>query len=187
MKKIINYILIFIMLGFDFFYIINCVKFSNYDRVHTYLALPIVLLVPYLLEKILKKELDSNLKIIYFSFIFFADFLGCVVNLYGKIAWFDTFTHYLSGIFTAYLGILLMNKFQIKQNFLGRIIYVLSFTCLIAVMWEFFEYGMDSLFGMTLQHADTTGVNDTMIDLIAAFLGSITFLLFYRNNNEYLT
>ncbi len=180
MKKIINYILIFIMLGFDFFYLINCVKFFNYDRVHTYLALPIVLLVPYALEKILKKKLNINLKIIYFCFIFFADFLGCVVNLYGKISWFDTFTHYLSGIFTAYLGILLMNKF--KQTFLSRIIYILGFTCLVAVIWEFFEYSMDSFFGMTLQHADTTGVNDTMIDLISAFLGSITFLIFYKRD-----
>lgn len=182
MKKIINYILIFIMLLFDFFYLINCFKFSNYDRIHIYLTLPIVLLIPLFLEKIIKKELNNNLKLFYYIFIFLADFLGCVVNLYGKISWFDTFIHYLSGIFTAYLGILLMGIFQFKQTFLSRIIYVLGFTCLVAVIWEFFEYSMDSFFGMTLQHADTTGVNDTMVDLISAFLGSITFLIFYRKD-----
>lgn len=182
MKKTINYILIFIMLGFDFFYLINDLKIGDSNRILTYLALPFVLLVPYLLEKITKKELDINLKLFYYLFIFLADFLGCVVNLYGSVAWFDTFTHYLSGIFTAYLGILMMKRFHFKQTFLSCIIYVLSFTCLVAVIWEFFEYGMDSLFGMTLQHADTTGVNDTMIDLVSAFLGSITFLIFYRKN-----
>lgn len=183
MKKTVNYILIFIMLGFDFFYLINDLRIGGSDRTLTYLALPLVLLIPYLLEKITKKELNSNLKLFYYLFIFLADFLGCVVNLYGTVSWFDTFTHYLSGVFTAYLGILLMEKFQFRQSYLGRIIFVLSFTCLVAVMWEFFEYGMDSLFGMTLQHADTTGVNDTMIDLISAFLGSITFLIFYRKND----
>ena len=182
MKKTINYILIFIMLCFDFFYLINDLRIGSSDRIVTYLALPFVLLVPFFLDKIMKKELSSNLKLFYYIFIFLADFLGCVVNLYEKISWFDTFTHYLSGIFTAYLGILLMDKFQFKKTFLSRIIYTLGFTCLIAVIWEFFEYSMDNFFGMTLQHANTTGVNDTMIDLISAFLGSITFLIFYRKD-----
>lgn len=171
------------MLGFDFFYIINSIKFSNYERMHTYLALPFVLVVPTLLEKMTKKELSINLKVFYFCFIFFADFLGCVVNLYGTVSWFDKFTHFLSGVFTAYIGLLLMKQFCYKQNNIGKIIYVLSFTCLIAVIWEFFEYGMDLLMAMDLQHVETTGVSDTMTDLIVAFLGSIIFFIFNKSRS----
>ena len=52
---------------------------------------------------------------------------------------------------------------------------------MIAVIWEFFEYGMDLLMAMDLQHVETTGVSDTMTDLIVAFLGSIIFLIFNKS------
>lgn len=180
MKKVYNTILILFMFFFDIIYIINALENNNYSRIATYLALPVLLLIPFFLEKIIKKKLNTDLKIIYFSFIFLADFLGCIVGLYNSTIWFDKFTHFLSGIFTAFLGLLFMQYFKYQDTRLGRIFCVLGFSCFIAVIWEFFEYGMDSIFNLHLQHADLTGVGDTMKDLISAFLGSILFLITYQ-------
>lgn len=177
MKNIYNRLLILIMLFLDAIYIVNAFQTASYERIPTYFALPIVLFIPFLIEKLTKKKLNANLKGVYYSFIFLADFLGCVVGLYNSTMWFDKLTHFLSGVFTAFLGLLLMEYFQYQDTWLGRIFCALGFTCLIAVVWEFFEYGMDSFFKTSLQHADVTGVQDTMQDIIAAFIGASLLLM----------
>lgn len=180
MRSIFNRILILIMVLLDIFYIINAFQGHNYSRIPTYLALFLVLIIPFVLEKITKKKFSTNLKLAYFIFIFLADFLGCIVNLYNSTIWFDKFVHFLSGIFTGFLGLLFMEYFKYEDTLLGRIFCTLGFTCLIAVIWEFFEYGMDSIFNLKLQHADVTSVGDTMKDLIFAFIGNVLFLIIYQ-------
>lgn len=184
MKKLYQGLLILIMLIFDGIYIVNAFQSASYSRLATYLALPALILLPWLGEKIFKIKIDENLKILYLSFLFLADFLGCVVGLYNSTAWFDLFAHFLSGVLTALCGILFMKFFHYKENKLATILYVLGITALVALVWEFFEYGMDNFSGTTLQHANTTGVADTMEDMIAAFFGSISFLLLYLNTKK---
>ena len=179
MKRKYNYFMIIVMVFFDVLYIFNAIKLGSYDRLPTYLALFFTLLVPTIVEKIFKLELSYNLKIIYFTFIFIADFLGCVVGLYNSTVWFDVFAHFLSGILTALLGIFLMKLFNYKETKFGSLLYALGITCLIAILWEMFEFGMDTISGTTLQHVPDTGVNDTMEDVIAAFMGSLVFLIVY--------
>ncbi len=179
MKKIYSALLIISMLVFDIIYISQCFVTGEYSRFATYLVLPFIITVPYFYEKITHHKLDTNFKLVYWTFIFFADFLGCVVSLYNTTDWFDVFTHFLSGVFTAFLAILLMQNFKYKQTKLGTILYVLGITCLVAAVWEIFEYIMDTFSGSNLQHALETGVDDTMEDMIAALGGSLLFLLTY--------
>lgn len=178
MKKIINALLIIVMVLFDFRYIVEAISINNFDRIATYLALFPLLFVPKLLRTF-KVNIDDTLETMYYIFIFMAQFLGCVVNWYARISWFDTFTHFLSGIFFSIVSLIFIDKsYKIKKgNILFFIIYVLGFTMLTASIWEFFEFGMDMITESNLQHALETGVKDTMQDMIAAFLGSITFLI----------
>ena len=48
-----------------------------------------------------------------------------------------------------------------------------------ASFWEFFEFISDNIFGKDAQNVLTTGVNDTMMDMILASLGSLTFVITY--------
>ena len=63
---------------------------------------------------------------------------------------------------------------------------------MVAGAWEFFEFGMDQLTGSNLQHWIETGVEDTMYDMLAAFIGSVLFLTIYVyemlwNKNGFIT
>ena len=81
--------------------IVAIFEFSNQDfsRLITFVAIFPVLLVPFLLNKT-KFKLNEFEICMYYLFIFLAEFLGCVVNLYNIILWYDLFVHFLSGIFT---------------------------------------------------------------------------------------
>ncbi len=184
MKKIYNIFLIVVMLVMDMLYIYQSLTLKVYDRLLTYIALPVVLLLPWLIGKLFKRKIDINGKMIYYTFIFVADFLGCVVNLYNTTQWFDLFAHFLSGVLSALVALIIMKNFHYKETRLGTMVYVLAITALIALCWEIFEFGMDNLASMNLQHALETGVGDTMEDVIAAMVGSISFLIVYLVTSE---
>lgn len=178
MKKIINFILILTMVLFDTRYIVYSITSQNCHRLETYLALIPLLFIPTIL-KLFKVKISDSIETMYFIFIFLAQFLGCGVNLYAKISWFDTFTHLLSGTFFSIVSLYFLDKYKIKVkvNSLFFIIYVLGFTMLTASIWEFFEFAMDKIISSNLQHSIETGVTDTMVDMMAAFTGSILFLI----------
>ena len=50
---------------------------------------------------------------------------------------------------------------------------------MIAGFWEYYEYICDQLFQKDAQNVLTTGVGDTMQDMIAATIGSILVIIMY--------
>ena len=52
-------------------------------------------------------------------------------------------------------------------------------TLMVAGLWEIFEFTVDNLLGGDAQKVLTTGVTDTMKDIICALLGSILFSFCY--------
>ena len=153
--------------------IVAIFEFSNQDfsRLITFVAIFPVLLVPFLLNKT-KFKLNEFEICMYYLFIFLAEFLGCVVNLYNIISWYDLFVHFLSGIFTFVLGFILLKRLNgYNSNKIINIIFCLGVVAIVALFWEIFEFSMDNLIGSNLQHNLDTGVNDTMEDLIVATLG----------------
>lgn len=179
MKKITRYILVLIMVVMDIYYIISNLINSNFSRLATFLALFPVLLVPTIIEKILKKKFSEEFKLSYIIFIFLAEFLGSIVNLYSEIYWFDDLTHLLSGVISALIAQLIYqyNIRKDKSNFI-KITYIFGFVFLIAGVWEIFEYGMDCFTSSNLQHAIETGVCDTMNDTIDALLGALLYIIY---------
>ena len=57
-----------------------------------------------------------------------------------------------------------------KTYLIFATIFALSFSIMLGVMWEIFEYVMDISFGHNMQKS---GLVDTMEDLIACFFGSL--------------
>ena len=46
-------------------------------------------------------------------------------------------------------------------------------------VWEIFEFTNDAIFQADAQHVMTTGVDDTMLDMIVALLGSVIVVVIY--------
>ena len=156
---------------------------GNFSRFLTFIAIFPVLLLPYVINKT-KFKLDVQEMFLYYAFIFLADFLGCVVNLYNTLSWYDLFVHFLSGIFTFILGLMILKRVgnDDKKNKVINTIFALGVVSLIAVLWEIFEFGADNILKTNLQHNLDTGVKDTMGDMIVATLGGIVGMFFYLIN-----
>lgn len=118
---------------------------------------------------------------IYSIFIFFGHFLGSIVGLYGKIYCYDTIIHTLFGFLFSFFAlefIIRQKIFNSKKVIINGII-ILSIISLLAGLWETFEFTCDNIFNKDAQRVLLTGVNDTMKDMIVAYIGSLIFIFMY--------
>ena len=143
---------------------------NNYSRIITFIAIYPLLLIPFIINKT-KFKLSDKEVFLYYIFIFIADFLGCVCNLYNMVSWYDIFAHFLSGIFTFVLATIIFRFIAKSNNKLLKILFCLGIVALVAIVWEIFEFSVDSIMHTNLQHNQDTGVIDTMQDMIVALLG----------------
>ena len=170
MYKLLNKILLIIMnLGTV---IIAVLEFSNnnYARVLTFIAIYPLLFIPFIINKT-KFKLSETEIFLYYIFIFLADFLGAVCNLYNNVDWYDIFVHFLSGFFTFVLASVIYRYITTNNNKILKVIFCLGIVSIIAIVWELFEFSVDSLIHTNLQHNQDTGVIDTMQDMFVALLG----------------
>lgn len=180
MKKI-NNTLIFIFSLASICFFVKDLNIGANDRLLSDITVPLVFLLPRIFSKIFKFKITDNMEFVYVIFIILAHFVGSVVNLYNKVWWYDLFAHFLSGILTAILSLVIMNFLKVynDKNKLFNVIFIISFTLMIASLWEFLEYGADTFLKMNVQHSIETGVSDTMEDMLVAFLGSIIVSILY--------
>lgn len=107
--------------------------------------------IPPILEKTTKVELPTTLQIIAFIFVFAAQVLGEIENFYERVPLWDTLLHTVCGFLFAAFGFCLIdilnrgkvNRYDMSPVFLAFIAFCFSMT--IGVMWEFIEFGIDSL------------------------------------------
>ena len=96
-------------------------------------------------------------------FVAFAASVGNCMNMYTHWAVYDLMIHYLSGVVLAAAGWEIDNK----------LLFALVFSWAGAGLWEIFEFSCDILLHAGMQGAAT----DTMTDMIAGFLGGLTWIL----------
>ncbi len=177
--KYVNYLLCLIAIVGSLFVVFT--KDKTVGSVLKDLAILITITLPYIVRKIWKVKLDDKLEFIYILFVFSAHFLGAVIELYNKIDCFDKINHTLSGILTSFGALFLLHiggKYKPK-NKIFNIASMLCFTLAVAACWEIFEYLANICFGGDAQRVALTGVNDTMQDIIVAFIGSSLVCLLY--------
>jgi len=108
--------------------------------------------------------------------------------LYWYWLWdsFDVILHFLGG---GWVGLVFLYYFPPLRNKLVRAINLFGFVALVAVLWEFFEVGMELAFG----NNPFTGIpglaQDTMADLFLGLLGAgvVTILYFALFRNKVVT
>lgn len=138
----------------------------------------------------LKLKITDIIELIYLLFVILASLFGSILHFYGLIYWFDSFTHYISGMLTALLGFILLNRFKKldSNNYAFNVTYIIFVSLAVAALWEIFEFTADNILHGDAQRVLETGVTDTMKDIICAFLGSIlvsiSYLYEYMNNKK---
>lgn len=184
MKKLLyhmNRLWLLTFIGIMFYQLIVNGQDVTLSKNLTVLSIIIVCIVPWLIKKVLKYEMSETLKFIYFLFVFIALILGSIYNLYRTISWFDLLAHFLSGIVTCVLALIILKKFDLLKKDLPifHIVFIIAFSLMIASFWEFFEFLSDKVLKGDTQWVLLTGVDDTMTDMLIAFLSSVIFSVFY--------
>lgn len=129
----------------------------NYEHVFLCLLTLILLVMPSIIQLKLKIELPTTLEIIILLFIFAAEILGEIGEYYIKIENWDTMLHTMNGFLMAAIGFSLVDilnreeklKFELSPLFMSIVAFCFSMT--IGVLWEFFEYAMDTFFFLDMQ------------------------------------
>lgn len=139
----------------------------------------ILFLLPAFIEKRFRIEIPSLMEVVILLFIFGAEILGELQNYYGQYPYWDTMLHTVNGFICAAFGFSLIDiltrnrqeKFRLSPLYVSLVAFCFSMT--VGVLWEFFEYGMDTVFLTDMQ-------KDTVIHTVATVKvlpdGSITVL-----------
>ncbi|MFI3227700.1 MAG: hypothetical protein R3Y09_09870 [Clostridia bacterium] len=141
-----------------------------------------VLLLTFVIDFVNNKKrfLSDKLITIYCMFCFFALVLGTMLLFYINISWWDVLMHVFSGIILAFTGNEILCAFQKEPiNPFVQFLFVVGFACIGGVFWEIYEFFVDMLLGLDTQMVVSTGINDTMEDLIADVIGGILVGIFY--------
>ena len=182
MKKINNIIIILSLIAELIYFIMNPI--ITVDNILLLLSFIPVILIPRIFNFIFKKskiKIEDDVEFVYLIFLVLAFLFGSIMGGYSKIYWYDSFTHLLSGVFTAFMAPILLkwlNRYD-KKDIVFNIIYIILITLSVAVLWECTEFTIDKILGTDTQKVLTTGVNDTMKDMICALAGSILYSIYY--------
>jgi uncharacterized membrane protein YjdF len=148
----------------------------------------LVMFLPSALERRFRLEIPNYMVVLYFAFLYRAVYLGEVRNFYYAVPHWDTILHGFSGAMLGALGFVLVNllndapnvKMSLSPGFVAFFAFCFALAC--GAVWEIYEYLMDGLLHMNMQHfaiEDGTplmgraALLDTMKDLIVDALGAL--------------
>lgn len=127
----------------------------------------LLMVMPSILSHRLDIRLPSTLEIFILLFIFAAEILGEINSFYVRVPHWDTMLHTINGFLCAAVGFALVDllnrneRFSIQLSPLFLALVAFCFSMTVGVLWEFFEYGADCLFGLDMQ-------KDTVIQTIGS-------------------
>ena len=142
---------------------------GNFENVFLCVLTLILFTIPSFIERTIRIDIPDTLEIIILLFIFAAEILGEIQAYYVQFPYWDTMLHTLNGFLCAAIGFSLLDilnrderlAFKLSPVYLAVVAFCFSMT--IGVIWEFFEFGMDWLFGYDMQ-------KDTVIHTIRSVM-----------------
>lgn len=148
-------------------------KFFNgdYEAVFLCILTLLLLLAPAFVQVRFRIELPSALEVIVLVFVFAAEILGEISSFYEIFPFWDTVLHTMNGFLAAAIGFSLVDllnrsdrvKFELSPLYLAIVSFCFSMT--IGVVWEFFEFSMDMMFGFDMQKdAVVHSISSVMLD-----------------------
>lgn len=116
-------------------------------------------------------------RIYYLIYIYLSQVLGSSMGLY-QFGYYDKCIHFVSGCLIVIIANKLLQPYHLPQKLFYIFINCIEAT--VAFLWEIFEYCGLVFFQYDASRHFTTGVHDTMQDMIVSMLGGllITFLIY---------
>lgn len=193
MKKLrlFNNILIVLSIVVDFTLLFKDLSSNTVSYSLICISFMFIILLPKIFKFVFRFNMKSSIELLYLLFIILAQLFGCIFHWYSEIYWYDSFTHFISGMLTSFLAIIILKKLNHYNNkdILFNIIFIVAITLMIASLWEVFEFSSDKILNGDTQKVLLTGVDDTMKDIICALGGSVLFIIYYiydSFNKKYL-
>lgn len=129
----------------------------RYENMFVALLALILFTVPVLLERSLSIDIPPVMEGIIYCFIYAAEILGEIESFYTRMPGWDTMLHTINGFLVAAVGFSLVDLFNRSERFSFKLsplflaIVAFCFSMTVGVLWEFFEFGMDQIFGTDMQ------------------------------------
>lgn len=175
MKKI-NKAIAAILILVGFIYLIKYSMEKDFSRILLCICSPILVILPLFV----KNKVNDKLVFIYYIYLFILMTLGCLGRFYSKFTYYDVFAHFMFGFAGSIIGLYILNLFSIQdKNIVFNIIFMLFCTLALSSLWEIFEYIASIVFKEDVQNVLTTGVSDTMEDIISALISCVLFQITY--------
>lgn len=129
----------------------------NFQNVFLCILTLILFIMPSVVQATFKVEFPTLLEIIILLFIFAAEILGEISAFYIKFPYWDTILHTLNGFLCGAIGFSLVEimngnkklRFELSPLFMAVVAFCFSMT--IGVIWEIFEFSMDTLYHFDMQ------------------------------------
>ncbi|MEI7719027.1 MAG: hypothetical protein WCI72_04110 [archaeon] len=165
---------IYLMLASLIFAAIYAYIFKNYTILFSSMIVGLVILIPHLFRWKYKITIPLELELIVLLFIYGTLFLGEALSFYSIFWWWDILLHGGSALIFGFIGFIILfflySRHQVKSKPQMLALFSFSFAIAIGVVWEIFEFFMDTTFGFNMQ---ASGLVDTMGDLIVDTIGAI--------------
>lgn len=132
-------------------------------------------LSPLLVERLWKVRLPGLIQLSFVGFIFASLFAGEVLDVYGRIWWWDNTLHLLSSLFIGFwimLWLTLLSKRVrgIRMPHWLSAIFLMTVALAVTIVWEIAEFSSDQLFGTFSQGGD---LFDTMMDIVYESISAV--------------
>lgn len=144
---------------------------GHYESVAICLLTLVLFILPSAIERRLHIDLPDVLEIIILFFIFAAEILGEINEYYLIIPFWDTMLHTINGFLFAAIGFAIVNILNRDKNISMTLspfymaVTAFCFSMTIGVLWEIFEWTMDSFFALDMQKdVIMTGFNSVTLD-----------------------
>ena len=143
---------------------------GHYENVFTCSLTLILFCVPIILDRMLTIDIPRGLDWVVLFLVFDAEILGEMSSFYTRVPHWDTMLHTTTGFLMAAIGFVLIDLFNRTDRFMFKLSPVFlalvsfCFSMTIGVLWEFFEFFMDSNFHTDMQK-----------DFIVGHIDSVTF------------
>ena len=127
----------------------------------------ILFTVPSFIEKNWHIDIPGTLEVIILLFIYAAEILGEIRAYYVNVPGWDTALHTITGFLSAAVGFSLVDILNRNEHIKMSLspVYVamaaFCFSLSVGIIWEFFEFTMDMVFGLDMQ-------KDTIIHSISS-------------------
>jgi hypothetical protein len=136
-------------------------------------------LFPEILLRRYRIHVPPEFQLIAAAFVFLSLFLGSAMDFYYRFWWWDMVLHTTSGFLLGIVGwivlFLLLQTDRLPRAVGPGLVCVfsISFAVTLGVLWEIFEFAVDTLWPHINMMSNETGVADTMQDLIVNLFGAV--------------